>query len=254
MSDLNAPVLVLNKGYSPIYIKPVSDAICDLFSEVCEVVQHDKETLSGAPNPYYYKKYTWAEWAELPLTSRMEKGADGKVIEQFYTNLGPMQGGDAIVRVNRVVHGQKGHVYAAPFVIQHYEYNDVPDLEIRLTRKNIWLRDGCKCQYCSEKVTLRDMTLDHVLPRAKGGKNSWSNLCTCCGRCNIRKGDRTPQQANMHLIGWPVNTPKGIVMEYVPPKPRWYPLFTRFTFQLPDEWNAFLPEAAKQRPPGVMVG
>lgn len=248
MSDLYASVLVLNRGYTPINIKPVADAICDVISDVAHVIEHEKFLLNGDPNPYYYNKYTWAEWASLPIHTK--KNAAGE--DEHYVNLAAKDAPPAIVKAKRVVHGVKGSVVRAPFVMIHKIYSELPDLDIRKTRKNIWLRDGCKCQYCGTPVALTAMTYDHVKPKAEKGGDSWGNLVTACFKCNIRKGMRTPEQAKMPLIGWMVSDPEGKpMMTYKPFKPKWYPLFTRFTAQSPTEWDEFLPEAAKNRPPAI---
>jgi len=71
------------------------------------------------------------------------------------------------------------------------------------SRGNIYQRDRDTCQYCGMKMFRRDLTLDHVKPRACGGERSWENLVTCCGPCNNRKGNRTPEEAHMKLIRAP---------------------------------------------------
>jgi 5-methylcytosine-specific restriction endonuclease McrA len=70
---------------------------------------------------------------------------------------------------------------------------------VRLTRRNVMLRDGHRCQYCGRPATERALNIDHVLPRARGGLDSWDNLVTACQSCNRRKGERTPQEAGMPL-------------------------------------------------------
>ena len=72
-----------------------------------------------------------------------------------------------------------------------------------LSRKNILLRDHSTCQYCAKQLPPSELTLDHVLPRSRGGESTWDNLVACCKRCNHRKGNRTPEEANMHLIRHP---------------------------------------------------
>lgn len=72
---------------------------------------------------------------------------------------------------------------------------------VRLTRKNILIRDRNRCRYCGKEDSSAALTLDHVLPRSRGGKFSWENIVTCCLDCNARKGDRTPEEAGMKIIG-----------------------------------------------------
>jgi 5-methylcytosine-specific restriction endonuclease McrA len=85
-----------------------------------------------------------------------------------------------------------------PMVIRLVTYVRIPrDAHSRkITRRAIFARDRWTCQYCgSERGSL---TIDHVVPRSKGGGSSWDNIVTCCAPCNRRKGDRLPKQANMH--------------------------------------------------------
>jgi len=71
-------------------------------------------------------------------------------------------------------------------------------------RKKILQRDGHRCGYCLKKDKF--MTIDHIIPRSKGGKNTWTNLVTACSKCNSKKGDRTPKQAGMEIL-IPVTVP-----------------------------------------------
>ena len=66
------------------------------------------------------------------------------------------------------------------------------------------LRDGGKCLYCGQRFDSQELTLDHVIPRSRGGPNSWSNLVSCCKKDNLRKADRTPEEAGMKLIRRPL--------------------------------------------------
>jgi 5-methylcytosine-specific restriction endonuclease McrA len=84
-----------------------------------------------------------------------------------------------------------------PTVIRLRHYVRVPYKEIPLTRRNILHRDGHACQYCN--YTGDDLTLDHVIPRSRGGGDSWENIVTACVRCNVNKGCRTPKEADMIL-------------------------------------------------------
>ena len=75
---------------------------------------------------------------------------------------------------------------------------------MRLSRKNLWLRDKGRCQFCGQFVPLEEMHWDHVVPRDQGGVSSWQNLVCCDIECNSRKGNRTPAQAHMPLLHVPV--------------------------------------------------
>jgi len=76
-----------------------------------------------------------------------------------------------------------------PAVVMLTEYQK-PKQSVRLSKRNIYLRDNHKCQYCGIKVTNENATLDHVIPQSKGGRGNWQNLTTSCGSCNSRKGDK----------------------------------------------------------------
>ncbi len=93
------------------------------------------------------------------------------------------------------------HAYALPSVVRLWQYKKVPYKRIMLTRKNILVRDGHRCQYCG--TTKGPMTVDHVQPRTMHGSDSWENLVTACTSCNNRKGDQTPAQAGLTLIRRP---------------------------------------------------
>ncbi|HOP07945.1 MAG TPA: HNH endonuclease [candidate division Zixibacteria bacterium] len=87
--------------------------------------------------------------------------------------------------------------YPVPSVVRLWQYCKVPYKKIMLTRKNILTRDGHRCQYCG--TTRGPMTVDHVIPKTLGGGDTWENLVCACTRCNNRKSDRTPEQADMKL-------------------------------------------------------
>jgi 5-methylcytosine-specific restriction endonuclease McrA len=91
----------------------------------------------------------------------------------------------------------------APSVIRLTEYIHIPYERKSLSRKNILLRDHSTCQYCGKHYAPAELTLDHVHPRSRGGDSTWDNLVACCKRCNHRKGNRTPEEAGMHLLRRP---------------------------------------------------
>lgn len=87
--------------------------------------------------------------------------------------------------------------FPLPSVIRLRQYIRIPYSEIPLTRRHVLQRDNYTCQYCGYQGD--DLTLDHVVPRSKGGPDSWENIVAACVRCNVKKGNRTPKQANLHL-------------------------------------------------------
>ena len=86
--------------------------------------------------------------------------------------------------------------FAYPAVIRLAQYKHIPYKGVLLNRANLFRRDRGECQYCG---SARQLTIDHVIPRSKGGKTSWTNLVTACNRCNVIKGDKTVEQAGMQL-------------------------------------------------------
>src|SRR5437868_11641148 len=90
-----------------------------------------------------------------------------------------------------------------PSVIRLLEYRRIPHQSRALSRKNILLRDRNACQYCGEVLPAGELTLDHVVPRSRGGASTWENLVTCCHSCNRRKGNQLPAEARMKLLREP---------------------------------------------------
>ncbi|MEQ9304181.1 MAG: HNH endonuclease [Marinoscillum sp.] len=88
-----------------------------------------------------------------------------------------------------------------PSVIKVKKYIHVPYKGVVLTRHNIFKRDAFHCQYCGNN---KDLTLDHLIPKSKGGKSSWTNLVTACKHCNAKKGDFTPEEAGLKLFKKPI--------------------------------------------------
>ena len=90
-----------------------------------------------------------------------------------------------------------------PSVIRLLEYRRIPHQTRALSRKNILLRDRNTCQYCGDILPSSELTLDHVIPRSRGGLSTWENLVACCHPCNRAKGNQFPQEANMKLVREP---------------------------------------------------
>ncbi len=86
--------------------------------------------------------------------------------------------------------------FVRPLVIRLLNYVRFTSSPLKLNRKRLYRRDDGQCVYCGSK---KGLTIDHVLPKSRGGKNTWSNLVTCCSPCNIKKGNRTPEEAGMKL-------------------------------------------------------
>ena len=88
-----------------------------------------------------------------------------------------------------------------PTVIRLRQYVRVPYKQLPLTRRNLFHRDGHRCQYCGSSAD--QLSIDHVVPRSRGGLDTWENVTTACLPCNVRKGNRTPREASMPLMGKP---------------------------------------------------
>lgn len=85
---------------------------------------------------------------------------------------------------------------------------------VKFSRANVLTRDGFACQYCGRVGSPRELTFDHVVPRAQGGRTTWENIVTACASCNSRKGGRTPEQAAMKLSRAPAR-PKELPFLHV---------------------------------------
>ncbi len=100
---------------------------------------------------------------------------------------------------------------------------------VRFSRQNIYVRDGFRCQYCGRRRAMEELTYDHVVPRAQGGRTDWENIVTACVECNARKGGRTPAGAGMRLLR-------------APGRPAWLPAvqITVRWRNAPEAWRDYL--------------
>lgn len=87
----------------------------------------------------------------------------------------------------------------APEIVVLSRYADTPQHKISFSRRAIYKRDHYTCQYCGAQPGPEELTIDHVVPKSRGGVSSWSNCALCCVSCNKRKADRTPAEAGMRL-------------------------------------------------------
>ncbi len=99
--------------------------------------------------------------------------------------------------------GLIGRFIRVPRVILLATYNHVPRRHVRFSRNNIYLRDQNICQFCAKRLPRSDLNLDHVVPRALGGRTNWENVVTSCIPCNRKKGGLSPADAGMKLIRHP---------------------------------------------------
>lgn len=191
MDALDGQVLVLNKSWVAIHIASARRALALLYQD-----------LARAVHPHDYSLYDFADWCELSKAAR-----DGRFIHTVNFR----------VRI--------------PEVIILKAFNDFIRHEVRFSRRNIFERDKNMCQYCGKRMPRTEVTVDHVVPRSRGGVDSWENLVLACMGCNVRKGNRTPEEAHMPLIRKPI-------------KPAWLPqLGIRIPHRQIDSWQRFIDTA-----------
>ena len=114
---------------------------------------------------------------------------------ESWAALGVTSGQDAVQTIGRMI--------AIPRVIILQVYDRLPKQKIRFSRHNIYTRDDNTCQYCARLFPRTELNLDHVIPRARGGRTTWENVVCCCVPCNLRKGCRLPEEAGMRLLKTP---------------------------------------------------
>jgi len=87
--------------------------------------------------------------------------------------------------------------FIRPLIIRLLNYVRYRPKGVKISRQRIFSRDKHTCVYCGSK---RNLTIDHILPKSRGGKNTWTNMVTCCSPCNRKKGDKTPEESNLKMI------------------------------------------------------
>ena len=127
-----------------------------------------------------------------------------------------------------------GDSFPIPTVIRLVHMVKRPIFTRRLSRREVFWRDGFTCQYCGRQRG--ELTLDHVVPRFRGGKHAWDNVVTACVACNHRKAGRTPKEAGMALFQEP-RAPKA--------NPYHHLMFRH----LPEEWSDYIPWMGRPKAP-----
>ncbi|HOK66154.1 MAG TPA: HNH endonuclease [Anaerohalosphaeraceae bacterium] len=178
-SAMDCRVLVLNKHYMALRVISARRAFSLLCRNLAEVISCDDGT---------YANYDFQTWQQI---SRMK--------DQFKAH--PQ---DWVSTVNFDL--------AVPRIIRLLFYDRLPRQTVKFNRRNLFARDGNRCQYCGKKFPTSELSLDHVIPRRLGGQSTWENVVCACLQCNIKKGGRTPQQANMKLIQKPVKPKRNPVI------------------------------------------
>lgn len=120
-------------------------------------------------------------------------------------------------------------VIKMPAVVRLISYFRRGKRVVRFNRQNVLARDKWRCQYCGQKKSTKDLTYDHVIPRSSGGTTCWTNIVSSCGKCNLKKGNRTPQEAGMKLLS-------------KPEKPSWVPVavIPIRKGNIPEQWINYL--------------
>ncbi len=176
--SLDRQVLVLNRLWQPVNICTARRAVGLLFLGHAQVVHADEEQ-----NFFTHDVNSWLEFSE-----------------QFDS---------AHAEVVRSISRQ----FRVPYIIVLSMFDRLPRKEVKFTRQNVFQRDDYTCQYCGVRHDTRDLNLDHVVPRDKGGKTTWENVVCSCIRCNTRKANKMPMDANM----FPMRKPAA---------PKWRPFFS----------------------------
>jgi len=189
---LNQQVLVLNRLWQAVNVCSVRRALSLLFEGNAQVVFGD--------NDGDFKTYSFSQWRDLSQSQTHEEESIGTISFR--------------IRV--------------PQVILLMVFDRLPKKEVKFTRHNIFERDKNTCQFCAATLDRRDLNLDHVIPRDRGGPTTWENIVCSCIPCNTRKANRTPAEASMRLIR-------------KPKRPKWRPFVqVNFGSLVHDSWKHFL--------------
>jgi 5-methylcytosine-specific restriction endonuclease McrA len=116
-----------------------------------------------------------------------------------------------------------------PEAVVLLRYDGLPQARVPFSRKNLFRRDNFTCQYCGHRRPAEDLSIDHLVPRARGGRSSWENCVLACLECNLRKGDGTPEGAGLRLIR-------------KPSRPRWAPYLSVAVGRRKASWDRFVSE------------
>lgn len=168
---LTESVLVLNKNYIPINVIPLYKAISLLARQRAEIVYIEDGYFYG------YNLTSWSGFTEM----KMAEGIDEET---------------------SIIHGMEKKIMV-PKIIRTLFFDKIPNRNIVLTRRNLFLRDGNKCQYCQKQYPSTELNIDHIIPKSKGGKTVWENVVCSCVHCNSKKGSKTLEEAGLKLLHKP---------------------------------------------------
>ena len=169
-SALDTSVLVLNRLFMAVHVVRARHAFVLLWKRVAEVVSVEDESFAC---------YDFSSWTEVSAYRRKFQPAAHEWVRTVRFEI------------------------AVPRVIRLLSYDRVPRTRIKLNRRNLFARDANRCQYCGRKFRTPELSIDHVIPRSRGGRTKWDNVVCACLQCNVRKGGRSPREARMHLVRAP---------------------------------------------------
>ncbi|MBU0638003.1 MAG: HNH endonuclease [Planctomycetes bacterium] len=164
---LSVSVLMLNRLYMAVRVISARRAMSLVYRELAEVVSVEDGKFSS---------YDFDDWLEVSEAKSVFEPEEHDWI--------------------RTVRFQ----IAVPKIVRLLVFDKLPKAKVKLNRRNLYARDQNHCQYCGRRFATSELSLDHVIPRSQGGSNSWENIVCACLRCNVKKGGRTPEQANLRLI------------------------------------------------------
>ena len=178
-ATLGLSVLVLNRSFMAVQVTNVRRSLTLLFRELAEVVHIEEGRFSA---------HSIDSWRELSAIEALDRSPDQDWIRAV------------------------GYELQAPRVIRLPHCDRRPRHGLRFNRRNVFARDANRCQYCGKSFPTSELSLDHVLPKSRGGPTSWENIVCACVACNVRKGGRTPREARMQLVRQPTMPKRSPLM------------------------------------------
>ena len=144
-----------------------------------------------------YEVYNWEKWILLPIKEQ-----------------------------NKIIQTTRNCI-RLPEIVVLIDYSKIPKYNVKLTRKNLFIRDNFTCQYTGKKVNFENADIDHVIPLSKGGKNTWNNLVVASKKINRKKGDKTNGEAGLKLLK-------------KPKKPTYTSIMIDPRMEVPEAWEKFI--------------
>ena len=164
-------ILLINRNYQPLTTISIKNGINKLINENAVIV------LPPGDDTPVWRELDWCDW------------------------------GDLVPREGETVLSAAKRVFKIPEIIKTLDFGDNPSRRVKLSRRAIYKRDDYMCQYCGKRaprdIGVDDLSIDHGLPKAQGGKTIWDNVALACTNCNRKKADRTPDEAHMALARVP---------------------------------------------------